>query len=160
IEHQLNAGESDWSFTSFMPLNDLYDTNQGFIVNDICVIEAEIAVYKATDQYLYNSKRATSYVGLKNQGATCYMNSLLQMLFHISYFRKVEYHMPTSLNDEPSSSIPMALQRLFYKLQHNESSVATKDLTRSFWDTHDAFLQYDVHEFNKVLCEKLEEKMK
>ncbi|KAL0368363.1 UNVERIFIED_CONTAM: Ubiquitin carboxyl-terminal hydrolase 12 [Sesamum calycinum] len=144
-----------------MPLHDLYDTSQGFIVNDIYVIEAEIAVYKATDQYLYNSKRATSYVGLKNQGATCYMNSLLQMLFHIPYFRKVVYHMPTSLNDEPSSSIPMALQSLFYKLQHNESSVATKDLTRSFgWDTHDAFLQHDVHEFNKVLCEKLEEKMK
>ncbi|KAL0392812.1 UNVERIFIED_CONTAM: Ubiquitin carboxyl-terminal hydrolase 12, partial [Sesamum radiatum] len=74
---------------------------------------------------------------------------------------KVVYHMPTSVNDEPSTSIPMALQSLFYKLQHSESSVGTKDLTRSFgWDTHDAFLQHDVHELNRVLCEKLEEKMK
>ncbi|KAL0368371.1 UNVERIFIED_CONTAM: Ubiquitin carboxyl-terminal hydrolase 13 [Sesamum calycinum] len=160
-KQQLNAGESDWGFTSFMPLNDLYDASQGFIVNDICVIKAEIAIYRATDQYLYKSKRETSYVGLKNEGATCYMNSLLQMLFHIPYFRKVVYHMPTSINDEPSTSIPMALQSLFYKLQHSESSVGTKDLTRSFgWDTHDAFLQHDVHELNRVLCEKLEEKMK
>ena len=117
------------------------------------------------------------------------MNSLLQMLFHIPYFRKVKdviprsiwlyimicfhvwkflrelmisliliqvvYHMTTNVNDEPSTSIPMALQSLFYKLQHSESSVATKDLTRSFgWDIH------DVHELNRVLCEKFEEKMK
>ncbi|KAL0322462.1 UNVERIFIED_CONTAM: Ubiquitin carboxyl-terminal hydrolase 12, partial [Sesamum angustifolium] len=74
---------------------------------------------------------------------------------------QVVYHMPTSVNDEPSTSIPLALQSLFYKLQYSESSVATKDLTRSFrWDTHDAFLQYDVHELNRVLCEKLQEKMK
>ncbi|KAL0389918.1 UNVERIFIED_CONTAM: Ubiquitin carboxyl-terminal hydrolase 12 [Sesamum calycinum] len=76
------------------------------------------------------------------------------------YFRKVVY-MPTSVNDEPSTSMPMALQSLFYKLQHIERSVATKDLTKSFgWDTQDAFLQHDVQEFNRVLCEKLEEKMK
>lgn len=28
----------------------------------------------------WDSKKHTGYVGLKNQGATCYMNSLLQVL--------------------------------------------------------------------------------
>ena len=37
----------------------------------------------------YDSKKETGYIGFKNQGATCYMNSLLQTLYHIPYFRKV-----------------------------------------------------------------------
>ncbi|KAK0593698.1 hypothetical protein LWI29_028795 [Acer saccharum] len=159
--HQFIARESDWGFTSFMPLGELYDPNRGFLVNDTCIVEADVAVRRVID-YLYNdSKKETGYVGLKNQGATCYMNSLLQTLYHIPYFRKAVYHMPTTENDMPSGSIPLALQSLFYKLQHTDTSVATKELTKSFgWDTYDSFLQHDVQELNRVLCEKLEDKMK
>ncbi|CAN6439957.1 unnamed protein product [Victoria cruziana] len=160
-QHQFNARESDWGFTSFMPLGDLYDPGKGFLVNDTCVVEAEVAVRKVVDYWTYDSKKETGYVGLKNQGATCYMNSLLQTLYHIRYFRKAVYHMPTTENDMPSGSIPLALQSLFYKLQYSDNSVATKELTKSFgWDTYDSFMQHDVQELNRVLCEKLEDKMK
>ncbi|XP_076897433.1 ubiquitin C-terminal hydrolase 12-like [Bidens hawaiensis] len=160
-QHQFHARESDWGFTSFMPLSDLYDPSRGYLINDRCVIEADVAVRKVIDYWSYDSKKETGYVGLKNQGATCYMNSLLQTLYHIPYFRKAVYHMPTTENDMPSGSIPLALQSLFYKLQYNETSVATKELTKSFgWDTYDSFMQHDVQELNRVLCEKLEDKMK
>ncbi|KAK8488457.1 hypothetical protein V6N11_059434 [Hibiscus sabdariffa] len=160
-QHQFNARESDWGFTSFMPLSDLYDPSKGYIVNDTVVVEAEVVVRKILDYWSYDSKKETGYVGLKNQGATCYMNSLLQTLYHIPYFRKAVYHMPTTEVDMPVGSIPLALQSLFYKLQYNDSSVATKDLTKSFgWDTYDSFMQHDVQELNRVLCEKLEDKMK
>ncbi|XP_021296357.1 ubiquitin carboxyl-terminal hydrolase 13-like [Herrania umbratica] len=160
-QHQFNSRESDWGFTSFMPLGELYDPSRGFLVNDTCIVEADVAARRVDDYWLHDSKKETGYVGLKNQGATCYMNSLLQTLYHIPYFRKAVYHMPTTENDMPSGSIPLALQSLFYKLQYSDTSVATKELTKSFgWDTYDSFMQHDVQELNRVLCEKLEDKMK
>ncbi|KAG9160409.1 hypothetical protein Leryth_008815 [Lithospermum erythrorhizon] len=160
-QHQFHQRESDWGFTSFMPLSDLYDPNKGYLVNDTCILEADVAARKVVDYWSYDSKKETGYVGLKNQGATCYMNSLLQTLYHIPYFRKAVYHMPTTENDIPTGSIPLALQSLFYKLQYSDTSVATKELTKSFgWDTYDSFMQHDVQELNRVLSEKLEDKMK
>lgn len=54
-------------------------------------------------------------------------------------------------------SFPCAL----LQLQFTVGPVSTKDLTRSFgWDTADAFQQHDVQELNRILCDRLEEKMK
>jgi hypothetical protein len=44
----------------------------------------------------YSSKAATGMVGLQNLGATCYLNALLQLLFHINEFRRAVYHIPLS----------------------------------------------------------------
>uniref|UniRef100_A0A0E0E7R4 ubiquitinyl hydrolase 1 n=1 Tax=Oryza meridionalis TaxID=40149 RepID=A0A0E0E7R4_9ORYZ len=144
-QHQFSARESDWGFTSFMPLGELYNPSRGYLVNDTCIVEAEVAVCKVVDYWSYDSKKETGYVGLKNQDSAC----------------QAVYHMPTTENDMPSGSIPLALQSLFYKLQYNDSSVSTKELTKSFgWDMHDSFMQHDVQELNRVLSEKLEDKMK
>lgn len=88
-QHQFNARESDWGFTSFMHLSELYNPSRGYLVNDTCVVEADVEVRRVVDYWSHDSKKETGYVGLKNQGATCYMNSLLQTLYHIPYFRKV-----------------------------------------------------------------------
>lgn len=39
------------------------------------------------------------FTGLKNQGATCYMNSLLQTLYFTNQLRKAVYKMPTESDD-------------------------------------------------------------
>lgn len=48
---------------------------------------------RIADQWLicrsYDSKKETDMVGLRNQGATCYLNSLLQSLYFTNAFRKV-----------------------------------------------------------------------
>ncbi|KAI3893575.1 hypothetical protein MKW92_052245 [Papaver armeniacum] len=140
-----------------MPLSDFYDPGRGCLVDDTCIVEAEVDVRKVMDYWTYDSRKETGYVGLKNQGATCCMNSFLQTLYHIPYFRKAVYHIPTTENDLPSGSTPLALQNLFYKLQYSDNCVATKELTESFgWDSYD----HDSQELNRVLCEKLADKMK
>ncbi|KAF5930202.1 hypothetical protein HYC85_031075 [Camellia sinensis] len=138
-QHQFNARESDWGFTSFMPVSELYDPGRGYLANDTCIIEAEVAVRRVVDYWAYDSKKETGFVGLKNQGATCYMNSLLQTLYHIPYFRKHSFG---------SADIMIVV-------------LQQKSLPKSFgWDTYDSFMQHDVQELNRVLCEKLEDKMK
>ncbi|RZC81910.1 hypothetical protein C5167_044485 [Papaver somniferum] len=158
--YKFSAQHIDLGHTRFMPLGELNDPDKGYIVEDTCIIEAEVKIMP--DDWTYDSRKETGYVGLKNQGATCYMNSLLQTLYHIPYFRKAVYHMPTTENNLASgSSIPLALQTLFYKLQYKKDSVGTKELTKSFgWNTNQAFMQHDVQELNRVLCENLENKMK
>ncbi|POM70087.1 Ubiquitin-specific protease, partial [Phytophthora palmivora] len=59
---------------------------------------------ETTQQVLaYDSKEETGMVGLKNQGATCYLNSLLQTLFHLRAFRQVVYETPTAQEDTNDS---------------------------------------------------------
>jgi hypothetical protein len=80
-----------------MALQEFYDPTRGYLVNDTLVLEADVSVRKVVDYWAYDSKKETGFVGLKNQGATCYMNSLLQTLYHLAYFRKV-LSLPLSLS--------------------------------------------------------------
>ena len=106
----------------------------------------------------YDSKANTGYVGLNNQGATCYLNSLLQSYFTTKLFRKLVYEIPTDLK---SAGVPLSLQRIFYLLTNSNDPVGTLELTKSFgWDSSDAFTQHDVQELNRILMDKLETAMK
>lgn len=74
-------------------------------------------------------------MGLKNHGATCYMNCLLQTLFCLGHFRHIAYsiEVPESdvvssddlseLGDDDRPALPLlvSLQNLFYRLQTSEA---------------------------------------
>ncbi|KAH0806153.1 Clan CA, family C19, ubiquitin hydrolase-like cysteine peptidase [Histomonas meleagridis] len=108
-----------------------------------------------------NSKEETGYVGLKNQGCTCYLNSFLQSMFHLPAFRRIVYSFHTTGNEDPETSIPLNLQRLFCQMQFSDEPCSTKSLTKSFgWGDSEAFEQHDIHEFCCVLLENIEKKLK
>ncbi|CAB4475297.1 unnamed protein product [Rhizophagus irregularis] len=168
--HRFTAEESDWGFTRFYCLRRLLtpygSRTRAIIENDSANITAFVRVFKDPTGVLwhnfinYDSKKETGYVGLKNQGATSYMNSLLQSLYCTTYFRKAVYQIPTK-DDVPTKSVSLALQRIFYQLQISNTPVKTTELTKSFgWDSADSFVQHDVQEFNRVLQNNLEGKMK
>ncbi len=86
-QHMFTMKENDWGFNQFMTQRQLTSPAEGFILNDTVIIEVHIRLERF-ESYFYNSKKETGHVGLKNQGATCYMNSLLQTLYNLNHFRK------------------------------------------------------------------------
>ncbi|XP_023245457.1 ubiquitin carboxyl-terminal hydrolase 7 [Copidosoma floridanum] len=159
IQHLFYSKENDWGFSHFMSLQDVLDIEKGYIKDDTITLEVHV-VADAPHGVSWDSKKHTGYVGLKNQGATCYMNSLLQTLYFTNQLRKAVYKMPTE-SDDSSKSVALALQRVFHELQFCDKPVGTKKLTKSFgWETLDSFMQHDVQEFLRVLLDKLESKMK
>lgn len=101
--HRFYAGETDWGFTQFLSVRAAYlrssHNNETQIAkggNDTN-ITAYLRIVKDPSGVLwhnyrdYDSRRQTGYAGLRNQGATCYMNSLLQSLYFTNLFRKVDY---------------------------------------------------------------------
>ncbi|KAI3652031.1 hypothetical protein MP228_003334 [Amoeboaphelidium protococcarum] len=163
--HRYVTEEADWGFARFCSPQDLM--HKGILSSDG---KFTLRVYLRTvidesgtlwhNFANWDSKRETGFVGFKNQGATCYMNSLLQSLYFTNGFRRAVYKIPTD-KDDTGKSVPLALQRVFYSLQASDDAVDTRELTKSFgWDTLDAFMQHDVQEFNRVLQDNLETKMK
>ena len=108
-----------------------------------------------------SSSIAVPHVGLSNQGATCYLNSLLQTLFHLKPFRHIVYSMPAPTEAAVGRSMVLEMQRLFYQMEFPQDSAAalsTQALTTSFgWNGNDVFMQHDIQEMNRILCDRLDE---
>ena len=90
-------------------------------------------------------------MGLINQGATCYLNSLIQALFHIPAFKKFVF------NVESTAKVVCALRFLFARMQLSEDcAVSTKALTSAFgWSNADVFEQHDAQELLVSLADAM-----
>jgi hypothetical protein len=58
-------------------------------------------------------ERPPPYAGLNNHGATCYINSVLQSLYHLPSFCLLIYEMDPCSSKPDSANIPLNLQCLF-----------------------------------------------
>lgn len=102
---------------------------------------------------LYDENQTNEFTGIINEGNTCYMNSLLQTLYSLNYFRQAIYQL-----DVGKSEIILSLQRIFYNLQTSSEPVKTTELLQAFgWSKEQRNVQQDAGEFWLMLSDHLED---
>ncbi|CBZ30521.1 cysteine peptidase, Clan CA, family C19,putative [Leishmania mexicana MHOM/GT/2001/U1103] len=99
----------------------------------------------------------SGYVGIYNQGSTCYLNSVIQALYHLPAFRTQIYNLPNVQKD----SVALALRDVFAQLEVRNRNTTTTELTKAFgWSAQEAAVQHDVHELMQQLFDSLETTLK
>ena len=105
-------------------------------------------------------KLTDKYIGLRNQGSTCYLNSLIQSLFMTPEFRAniLRWTYDINFHGLPEDCIPFQLQKLFSRLQVPiRDAEETVGLTRSFqWSSNEVYVQQDIQELCRVLFEAIQ----
>jgi ubiquitin C-terminal hydrolase len=127
---------------------------------DNIIIITEISLHKLFE---LDINRGEGYTGIINEAATCYMNSMLQTLNVLGIFKKAVFQIPISEEEYngKTNSVALSLQRLFYDLMKDTSPISTDRLVRSFgWGREQISIQHDVQEFNLLLSDVMEKKMK
>ncbi|NXD45635.1 UBP40 hydrolase, partial [Copsychus sechellarum] len=145
---------------------DLFEEDFSFISNNHC---GKGKKSKPRESEPPAPRDFTNLSGIKNQGGTCYLNSLLQTLLFTPEFRGEALFSlgPEELGTLDDSRkpdakvvriIPLQLQRLFAQLLLlDQQAASTADLTESFgWSSHEEMRQHDVQELNRILFSALE----
>jgi len=114
-----------------------------------------------------NEKSSTGYVGLKNLGCICYMNSAIQQLYMIPTFRKsiLEVEDKSANTTPPEDNILYQLKAIFAALNESEKQYFNpKGFCHAFKDYDgnptNVFEQMDADEFFNMFMDRLENQIK
>ena len=170
--HTFTSVAVDRGWPELLSLSEIQAPGSGWLNSEgkLC-IRASVCCRQADTILMtseYKTRQETGFIGLKNHGATCYLNGLLQSYFHLGKFRQLVYRMIDPQVQESGAgspgtrmSLPLALQSVFLRLEKSETPVNCSELIRAFgWDSMDAFTQHDVQELARILCDRLEDKLK
>ena len=101
-----------------------------------------------------------NFVGLRNPGVLCYINSSIQVLYHISSFSRFVFSIDIDKLSKYQKVVE-ALQKLFVSLYYGGSAQSAEELLKSFgWETSKMAEQQDVQEFIRFLIDKLDTSLK
>ena len=129
-------------------------------------LEESIIEYNP-DSIIRNSE--INYIGLKNLSSICYMNSVLQQLFMIPFFRNAILSLPIPENlseeKEDNDNLLFQLIRMFYYLNYSQKNEYNpKNFVYSFKDSEgnptQINIQMDAQEFLARFIEKIEDSIK
>jgi ubiquitin C-terminal hydrolase len=100
-------------------------------------------------QWYLPRPNAQPYCGLKNEGATCYLNSLLQALYAMEDVRREVYAFEYAgelVHGPEELCVPLQLAKLFAFMQLSTcQATSTSALTASFgWSKAENFRQHEV----------------
>ena len=141
------------AMTSFTSLEEL--RTKGFLFGTSTVVARCQASFDGCETVVDPSV-PVPFTGLENQGATCYLNGLLQSLYHVGRFREIVYSPRAGEED-----ILSAMQTVFFDLETSQDFVSSEPLTRAFgWDSLDVGVQHDAQELNRILIDRIEGNLK
>ncbi|KAJ3429150.1 ubiquitin carboxyl-terminal hydrolase [Anaeramoeba flamelloides] len=157
----------DWGFRSVTheeQLNLILEDNNGSLVINFHVSLKKDLYYQTHLSLKYDSKVETNMIGIKTTGKTFYLNSILQMLFHIAPFRKKLYSLKLikpNMSINRFSNLTLALQHLFYKLQFFHKSFKPKRFLETVgWNKNEDYIQHEPQELQHLIFEKVGEYLK
>lgn len=122
------------------------------------LFEIDVTAEFPNGGFVWPSREATGYSGIRNEGATCYVNSLLQSLFCTNDFRRIVYGLDVEPEDAKNSFV-FWLKYIFHAMQFDGiSEIRTTKLIKCFdWEEMTTTAQQDIHEFLRRLMDKLEQ---